>query len=239
MPDVVDNPLRLVGNAAARLRLRTRPRRAARPGRRDRLGQGRCSPRRRPMPTRRASAGREISTAPEDGGRGLRRVRAGQAAQPALIDFADLLLIMAGAHRGVRRRRRGDPRAGTGTSSSTSTRTSRRCSSACSTPGSATAPTCAWSATPTRRSTPSPAPRPTTCSAFVGASRTRCSSGSTATTAPLPRSSRWPTQLVRAQAGGERLTLAGQRPDGPEPTLRRVRRRAGRGGATSPPGAAS
>ena len=52
------------------------------------------------------------------------------------------------------------PRASTATSSSTSTRTSSRCSSGCSSCGSATATTCAWSVTPARRSTPSPAPRP-------------------------------------------------------------------------------
>ena len=52
MPDVVDNPLRLVGNAAARLRLRARPRRAARPRRRDRLGQGRAGRRRSTYPER-------------------------------------------------------------------------------------------------------------------------------------------------------------------------------------------
>ncbi len=60
----------------------------------------------------------------------------------------------------------GSPRrsaASTSGSSSTSSRTSPRSSRRCSTCGSAAATSSAWSATRPRRSTPSPAPTPTTC----------------------------------------------------------------------------
>ena len=58
--------------------------------------------------------------------------------------------------------------ASTSGSSSTSSRTSRRSSRRCSTSGSAGATRSAWSATPRRRSTPSPAPTPTTCATSRG-----------------------------------------------------------------------
>ena len=102
------------------------------------------------------------------GGRGLRRLRGAQEPRRAAR-----LRRPAAAHRGGAGgppggRRRSSASA-TAASSSTSTRTSRRCSSGCSTPGSASATTSPWSATPTRRSTPSPAPRRATCSTSRGA----------------------------------------------------------------------
>ena len=124
MPEVVDNPLRLVGAAASRVAAASRPHRAARPRRRDRLGQGGARgagglP--GPGHVRRPRAADDC----RDSRRRLRRVRGGQApGRPARLrrPAAD----HGRRDRGVRATspRRSGP--GTGTSSSTSTRTSRR-----------------------------------------------------------------------------------------------------------------
>ena len=173
-----------------------------------------------------------------DGRRDLRGLRGGQDALraarlrgPAAADRRH--------DRGAPRGRRADPRRSTATSSSTSTRTSTRCSSSCSTPGSGRATTCAWSATPTRRSTRSPAPRRTTSSTSPAA-------GPTPTVVRLTRDYRSTPQVVAlangvlAKATGDssalRLALVAQRPSGPEPSLPRVRRRAGRGRRVLPSG---
>ena len=98
---------------------------------------------------------------------------------------------------------------GSGTSSSTSSRTSTRCSCACSRPGGATAATCAWSATPTRRSTAGTGPTPASSRVSAASTRPPRSWCSTATTARRPRSWRpRPTSL----RGGRGLTVCTVRP---------------------------
>ena len=116
------------------------------------------------------------------------------------------------------------PRSGasTGISWSTSTRTSARCSRGCSTCGSATATTSAWSATPARRSTPSPAPRRTTCSTSRPGTRRRPWSGSVRDYRSTPQVVNVANGLLtgrRGQARRHRLTLRSQRPDGPPPVF--------------------
>ena len=94
-----------------------------------------------------------------DGGQGLRRLRVGQAARRSSWTSTTCCCTPARSWRTTRRSPASSARV-TGVSWSTSTRTSPRCSSARSTPGSAAATSSPWSATPIRRSTPSPAPRP-------------------------------------------------------------------------------
>ena len=97
MPDVARQPAaagRQRGRPAAAAR---RPRRAARPRRRDRLGQVGARHAGRLRRAARARPAASIPLTPGHGRRGLRRVRAGQAARRRQLDFADLLLIMAGA----------------------------------------------------------------------------------------------------------------------------------------------
>ena len=113
-------------------------------------------------------------------------------------------------------------------SASTSTRTPTRCRSACSTLWPGGRATWRWWAIPTRRSTPSPAPRPITCSALPTDTRARASSG-WRTTARRPRCSHWPIGLVPGRmATDERLPGVAPRPPkrliaslatGPEPEI--------------------
>ena len=143
-----------------------------------------------------------------------------------VLDFEDLLLVDR-----VRRSRstRTSPTRcarSTGTSSSTSTRTSTRCSSGCSTPGWAAGDDLTWSATPTRPSTPSPAPTPTTCSAsptaYPDADR-----GPAGPRLPLHAAGRRrsPTRLIGQAPRREACRgceLVGQRPAGPGADVRRA-----------------
>jgi DNA helicase-2/ATP-dependent DNA helicase PcrA len=66
--------------------------------------------------------------------------------------------------------------------------------------------TCAWSATPRRRSTPSPAPPRTSCSASAPGTRTPPWSSSCGTTAPPRRWSAWPTGCWARPAARPRPT---------------------------------
>ena len=196
-----------------------RPQRAARPHRRDRVGQGHPDRARRTIrPRSPRPAARPRGTRPRSA-RIYAALRAAQA-RPR----GDRLRGRAAADRrhppGPRRHRRHRSAASTSTSWSTSTRTSARSSSGCSTCGSASGTACASSATPARRSTPSPAPPPTTCSTSAPATRTRPWSSWSATTAPPPRSSTWPTgcsSQARGRAAEHRLELVSQREPGPEP----------------------
>ena len=88
--------------------------------------------------------------------------------------------------------------ASTNGSSSTSSRTSRRSSRRCWTCGSAAATSCAWSVTRPRRSTPSPAPTPTSCATSRPSSPAPPRSSWSATTARRPRWSRPPTRCLPA-----------------------------------------
>ena len=104
MPEVLDNPMRLVANAAARLRLRTdRSEVRDLAAEIDWAKSVLATP--KDYPARAAAAGREPPRDAGHGRRGLRRVRAGQAARrPARLRRS------AADHgrrdRGVRRRRR-------------------------------------------------------------------------------------------------------------------------------------
>jgi DNA helicase II / ATP-dependent DNA helicase PcrA len=95
MPDVVDNPIRIVGNAAARLRIRT-----DRSDLRDLSGEidwakaVLATP--ATYPARAAAAGRETPQPPDTVARVFAEYE--QAKQRAgVVDFSDLLMIMAGA----------------------------------------------------------------------------------------------------------------------------------------------
>ena len=229
MPSLVENKLRLVATAASRSRLST-----DRTSLRDLASEIEwakttlATP--DDYPARAKAAGRE----PPFEAAAVAAVYASYESakqRDGALDFEDLLLVTAYAleeHPAVA----GRCAASTGTSSSTSTRTSTRCSSGCSTPGWAAAPRSASSATPTRRSTPSPAPTPTTCSASPTAIPTPAWSSWSATTGPRRRSSALANRLIGQaprRKGLPGLRLLGQRPDGPEPTLRRAPGRAGRG----------
>ena len=110
----------------------------------------------------------------------------------------------------------------TAASSSTNTRTSHRCSSGCSRPGWAIATTSPSSATPTRPSTRSPAPRPRYLLDF---SRRFPD----ATVVRLERDYRSTPQVVslanqviaaaRGRVAGSKLQLVGQRAPGPAPSF--------------------
>ena len=110
---------------------------------------------------------------------------------------------------------------GSATCSSTSSRTRRRCSSGCCAPGSATAPTCASSATSPRRSTGSPAPTPRR------SRDVRRRTSPAATVVALDRNYRSTPQVVAVAesvlgpAAGVDASRAVQsvRPDGPAPTV--------------------
>ena len=140
--------------------------------------------------------------------RDLRGLRASQGldGQAGLRGHARArLAAVRRAPRGRRRRsRRASPR-----SPWTSTRTSTRCRRRCSIGGWAIATRSAWSATTTRRSTPSPAPRPSTCWPSPGGSRTRrrAARGELPIHAPGARA-REPSGAaagrVREEAAGER-----------------------------------
>ena len=142
-----------------------------------------------------------------------------------LIDFESVLELTAAILADARRRTRSARRSGT--SSWTSTRTSTRCRSCCSMSGWGTVTTCAWSATRTRRSTPSRVRRTGTSPGSPPSSRTRPWSAWSATTGRPPRSSRWrtgwppyPPPLRAGRPGTAPGTpLVAQRPPGPEPVL--------------------
>ena len=103
--------LRLVGQAAARPRgCGTDARDAARPGGRDRVGQGRAWSRPADYPAAAAAAAPRRPGARRPGGRRLRRATSRPRPPPSMLDFADLLLLMAGAIEEHARRRRGVPR---------------------------------------------------------------------------------------------------------------------------------
>ena len=110
-----------------------------------------------------AARGRSVAGQDPDGRRPrLRRLRGGQA-RPGPDGHGGR---PAADRRACSPRTSGSPPRSAGStsgSSSTSSRTSRRSSRRCSTCGSAAATSSAWSATRPRRSTPSPAPTPTTC----------------------------------------------------------------------------
>ena len=110
---------------------------------------------------------------------------------------------------------------GTGGSPSTSTRTSRPPSRRCSTRGWASGTTCAWSATPTRPSTPSPGPTP------------RCSRASPATHPGTHGRAPGPQLPVPAGRGGARQH--GPRPDRRPAAAGRSGRRAIRTGMRRAP----
>ena len=162
MPSLIENKLRAGGHRGGPRPADHRPRRACAtwPAR----SSGPRPPSPRPTTTRRAPrrpAASRRSRPPRSPPVYASYESAKQ--RDGALDFEDLLLVTAYALEEHPRRRPRGPRRSTGTSSSTSTRTSTRCSSGCSTPGSAAGPRSASSATPTRRSTPSPAPTPTTC----------------------------------------------------------------------------
>ncbi len=149
-----------------------------------------------------------------------------------LIDFEDVLLLMAGILERARATSPGRCATSTGTSSSTSTRTSTRSSSASSTCGSVAATTSASSATPPRRSTPSPGPP------RAPARLPHPPPGGPGRRArpqlPLhPPGRRLANLVLRGPAAASapaRVDLRAQRADGPAPDAHRRRRRPGRGG---------
>ena len=208
-----------------------RPDQPARPGERDRVGEDDAGHARRlPGPREGGRPGAAVRGGGR--GRGVRELRVGQAARRRAR--------LRGPAAGHRLRAGGAPdgrprgaRRSTGTSSSTSTRTSTRCSSGCSTPGSAAGPRSASSATPTRRSTPSPAPIPTTCSGFADRYPD-------AAVVKLERDYRSTPQVVgagqpadrpgAAAQGPARAAAAGPAARRPRAHVRRAPRRAGRGG---------
>ena len=137
---------------------RGRPGAAARPGQRDRVGQGQQRPPRR-LRARRAAARPR-------GQRARRRRRSPTSSPPTRSSSASRAgwtwrTCCSSAPPCSARTTGSPPRcaASTSGSSSTSSRTSARSSRRCSTSGSAAATRSAWSATRRRRSTPSPARR--------------------------------------------------------------------------------
>ena len=175
---------------------------------------------------RAVEAGPRAAAAGRDGGRGDGRVRGGEGALRACSTSR----TCCWSPRRPSRSTGTSPRScgpATGTSWSTSTRTSARCSSGCWTPGWAAATTSAWSATPTRRSTPSPARPRRTCWTSRAASPARPWSGWCATTGRRRRWSSWPTGC---SAGGRRCGWSGSGRRGrsrlsPSTTTSRPRRR--------------
>ena len=188
---LLEGKLRVVGQAAARLRAETDAESL-----RDFAGEiewakaSLISP--DDYPAAVARLRRSTPGAGRAGGRRLRRLRG--AEEPG---GAARLRRPAAAHRGRAGGAAGtSPRSsGTATAASwsTSTRTSRRCSSGCWTPGSARATTSPWSATPTRRSTPSPVPPRATCWTSHAGSRRPCWCDCTVTTGRPRRWSPRPT----------------------------------------------
>ena len=100
-------------------------------------------------------------------------------------------------------------------SSSTSSRTSARSRPPCSTSGSAVATTSAWSATPPRRSTRSPAPTRRTSWTSRATTATRPRSSWSATTGRRRRWSRRPTGCCKGTAS-QGVQLRSQQETGPE-----------------------
>ncbi|CAM5467735.1 hypothetical protein SALBM311S_09570 [Streptomyces alboniger] len=98
--------------------------------------------------------------------------------------------------------------------------------------------TCAWSATPARRSTRSPEQLPTICSTPAPATPGRRSSSWSATTRlPTPQVVHLANGLLaqaRGRAADHRLELVSQRRPGPRARLQRVPRRARRGRGRRP-----
>ena len=172
MPEVVDNPLRLVGAAASRVRLR-----ADRTELRDLAAEIEwakavlVAP--EDYPARATSAGREPPTSAATVAAVYAEYEAAKR-RVGQLDFADLLLIMAGAIEEYARRRRGDPIPVPAFRRRRVPGRLAACNSGCSTPGWAAATTCASSVTPTRRSTPSPGRRPSTCCRFTRRFPERC-----------------------------------------------------------------
>ena len=111
-----------------------------------------------------------------------------------MVDFDDLLSLLRRATSAATRPSPPRSAGASATSSSTSTRTSTRSSRRCSTRGSATAPTSAWWAIPTRPSTRGTAPTPATSTTSPSGGGSARSSASPTTTGRRRRSSRWPTR---------------------------------------------
>ena len=175
-------------------------------------------------------AGRCPAARPADGRRGSTRPTRRSSATAASSTSRTCCCSPSACSRTQPGRRRDASGRSTATSSSTSTRTSARCSSGCWSCGSAAATSSASWATPARRSTPSPAPPRTTCSASAAGIPG-------ATVVRLVRDYRSTPQVVRLANGllGRRrrarraragLELVAQRRPGPRAEVHRVPRRA-------------
>ena len=210
---VQDRPARLRRPPAAAQR---RPGAAARPRLRDRVGQGQQRPPRRLRPDR-----PDHAAAPSPARTPTRWPGSSPPTRTSSAARAGWTWrTSCSSPPGCSTRTSGSPRrcaASTSGSSSTSSRTSRRCSGRCSSCGSAAATSCAWSATPPRRSTPSPAPTRATCATSAPSSPPPPRSSWSATTARPPRSSTPPTRCWPGPAAAA-STCAPQRPSGPTVT---------------------
>src|SRR3712207_5415382 len=190
MPELVENKLRLVASAASRSRLST-----DRTSLRDLASEIEwakttlATP--DDYPARARAAGREPPFEPAAVARVYASYESAKQRDGAL-DFEDLLLVTAFAleeHPDVARQVRGQYRHFVVDDYQDVNPLQHRLLEA----WLGGAPTSAWSATPTRPSTRSPAPTPTTCSASPTGTRTPRSSSWSATTDPRRRSSPWPT----------------------------------------------
>ena len=237
LPQLVEHKAGLVAEAAGRLRLATdratrpRPRRPRSSGSRSRMTDrdDYAGGRREGRP---GAAGRHR---PGDGGPAARR-RTSRSSATAASSTSRTCCSTPSACSPSTARSPTRCASSTTTSSSTSTRTSARCSRRCSTSGSAAATSSASSATRTRPSTPSPARRPTSCSASAsgyprrhgGAAGPRLPLHAAGRRAGQPAARRRPRRPAR-----RRLELVAQRPARPATRPARARRRAGRGPAAS------
>ncbi len=217
LPTLTESKIPMLGRRRPSPPGHRRPGAAARPRLRGRVGQGQQRPSRRLRPARHRARPVGGRAAARDGGPPLRRLRGGQA-RPG----ADGHGGRPAPHRRPARRGRACRRAGTPSVQVVRRRRvpgrlappARRCS----TSGSAAATSCAWWATPRRRSTPSPAPTPTTCATSPRGTRAPPRSSSSATTAPPPRSWWPPTTCSPAPAARVSSCARSSRPVPRSPT---------------------